>query len=86
VLPVFSWLAKLGGISAHEMLRTFNCGIGMVIVVGADGAEATKARLTEMGETVVELGSIAPGPDEPYVEPTGALRLDTTGSWAASAR
>ena len=86
VLPVFSWLAKLGGISAHEMLRTFNCGIGMIIVVGADGAEATKARLTEMGETVVELGSIGPGPDEPYVEPTGALRLDTTGSWAASAR
>ncbi len=33
MLPVFRWLAKLGSIAESEMLRTFNCGIGMVVVV-----------------------------------------------------
>ena len=42
---VFSWLSATGGVAMHEMLRTFNCGIGMIVVVDADKAEAVSARL-----------------------------------------
>lgn len=56
--PVFGWLAKTGGLAEEEMLRTFNCGIGMVAVVAADRAEQAEAILAEGGETVVRLGRI----------------------------
>ena len=59
VLPVFKWLATAGDISANEMLRTFNCGIGMVAVLDREGADAATARLAENGETVVRLGEVA---------------------------
>ena len=39
-MPVFRWLAATGGIAEPEMLRTFNCGIGMIAIVDADGADA----------------------------------------------
>ncbi|HSV28366.1 MAG TPA: phosphoribosylformylglycinamidine cyclo-ligase [Candidatus Omnitrophota bacterium] len=56
--PVFAWLAKEGGVEAHEMARTFNCGIGMVVVCSPDkAAEATRI-LTEAGETVYTIGTI----------------------------
>ena len=60
VLPVFRWLAATGGIAEPEMLRTFNCGIGMVAVVDAARADAVAAVLTQAGETVVRLGSVEP--------------------------
>ena len=44
VLPVFKWLAKTGGIAEPEMLRTFNCGIGMVAIVESDKADALTRR------------------------------------------
>ncbi len=53
---VFSWLAKTGGVAANEMLRTFNCGVGMIAVVKAEDAEAVSAILTAEGETVFTLG------------------------------
>lgn len=53
---VFSWLAKTGGVEAHEMLRTFNCGVGMIAVVAAQDAERVAAALTDEGETVFTLG------------------------------
>jgi phosphoribosylformylglycinamidine cyclo-ligase len=56
VPPVFSWLAKIGGVEPKEMLRTFNCGIGMIIVVAADNAQAVSDILTAEGEIVVPLG------------------------------
>ena len=56
VRPVFRWLASTGGVAEKEMLRTFNCGIGMIAVVPADKAEAVTAILTGEGETVVTLG------------------------------
>ena len=56
VLPVFRWLAATGGIAELEMLRTFNCGIGMIAVVDAAGAESAADVLTRSGETVVQLG------------------------------
>ena len=57
-LPVFDWLQRQGGIAEAEMLRTFNCGIGMIIVVKADAAKAVAQNLRRAGETVVTLGSI----------------------------
>lgn len=58
---VFRWLSQTGGIAPNEMLRTFNCGIGMVLVVTADTAVRVKDSLEAQGETVIELGSVVPG-------------------------
>ncbi|OLP55886.1 phosphoribosylformylglycinamidine cyclo-ligase [Rhizobium rhizosphaerae] len=53
---VFSWLAKTGGVEATEMLRTFNCGVGMIAVVSPEKADAVAAVLAGEGETVFTLG------------------------------
>jgi phosphoribosylformylglycinamidine cyclo-ligase len=58
--PVFRWLMTEGGVAAHEMARTFNCGIGMVVAVPADKATEAKALLEAHGETVFTLGEIVP--------------------------
>ena len=58
VPPVFSWLAKTGGVAEAEMLRTFNCGIGMIVVVSEAEAATASALLAEGGETVVPLGRL----------------------------
>ena len=55
---VFAWLEQVGGVAPHEMLRTFNCGIGMIVVVKASDAKRIAAALTRSGEKVVTLGSI----------------------------
>jgi len=68
--PVFDWLRGAGGIAEAEMLKTFNCGIGMVLVVAPDRADALAALLAEAGETVVPLGRVAPGAGVGY---TGSL-------------
>ncbi len=57
-LPVFDWLQKTGGVAEREMLRTFNCGIGMIVVVKPKDAKAVAAALKKSGEKVVTLGSI----------------------------
>ena len=59
VPPVFAWLARAGGVAAEEMLRVFNCGIGMVLVVKS--AEAALAALAETGETAFRIGTIEAG-------------------------
>lgn len=56
--PVFQWLAKAGGVEEREMLRTFNCGIGMVAVVAAGQAAQVAAVLTKAGEHVTTLGQV----------------------------
>lgn len=56
---LFDWLARAGGIAEDEMLATFNCGIGMVVVCAADQAEALSAVLTGAGESVHPIGRIA---------------------------
>ncbi|WP_332682381.1 phosphoribosylformylglycinamidine cyclo-ligase [Bosea sp. (in: a-proteobacteria)] len=64
VPPVFGWLAKVGGVAEREMLRTFNCGIGMIVVAEAAQADAVTAALREAGEQPVRLGEVAvPGSD-----------------------
>jgi phosphoribosylformylglycinamidine cyclo-ligase len=63
---VFRWLAATGGMQASELLKTFNCGIGMVLAVSANQAEALKSRLTAEGETVHTLGRVISGPQVIY--------------------
>ncbi|MET3613052.1 phosphoribosylformylglycinamidine cyclo-ligase [Rhizobium aquaticum] len=53
---VFSWLAKTGGVAPNEMLRTFNCGVGMIAVVSPEKADQVAAVLEAEGETVFRLG------------------------------
>ncbi|MBS1302829.1 phosphoribosylformylglycinamidine cyclo-ligase [Loktanella sp. SALINAS62] len=59
--PVFEWLSRTGKIETAEMLKTFNAGIGMVLVVDADCADALTALLTEAGERVHRLGHVTEG-------------------------
>lgn len=56
--PVFGWLQQQGRIESHEMHRTFNCGIGMVLVVSAEGAQKAADILTAHGEQVFTIGRI----------------------------
>jgi phosphoribosylformylglycinamidine cyclo-ligase len=56
VPAVFSWLAKTGGVESREMLRTFNCGVGMIAVVAVENVAAVSAALEAEGETVITLG------------------------------
>ena len=58
VLSVFKWLAKAGGMAESEMLRTFNCGVGMIVVVKPAKADVVAAVLTREGETVTRLGEV----------------------------
>ncbi len=57
---LFSWLQRNGSVQDQEMHRVFNCGIGMVIVVAAQAADAVAATLTAQGEQVSRLGEIVP--------------------------
>jgi phosphoribosylformylglycinamidine cyclo-ligase len=75
VLPVFKWLAAAGGISEPEMLRTFNCGVGMIAVLEARFSEAAIAQFTSHGETVVRLGEVVAGSAAPVVNFCGRLDL-----------
>ncbi|MGB6119527.1 MAG: phosphoribosylformylglycinamidine cyclo-ligase [Mesorhizobium sp.] len=59
VPPVFGWLAATGGVEHNEMMRTFNCGVGMIAVVAEDRAEDVMAALRAEGETVSRIGRIA---------------------------
>ncbi len=56
--PVFKWLAE--PVAEAEMLCTFNCGIGMVVIAAPEAVSGVQAALTSQGETVVELGTIVP--------------------------
>jgi phosphoribosylformylglycinamidine cyclo-ligase len=59
--PVFLWLYEAARMTADEMLRTFNCGIGMVLVVVAEYADDVTRFLTDKGETVYRLGELVAG-------------------------
>ncbi len=58
---VFRWLAEQGRVTAHEMARTFNCGIGMVAVVAPEDAARLENHFREEGETVHRIGHITKG-------------------------
>jgi phosphoribosylformylglycinamidine cyclo-ligase len=62
--PVFAWLAEVGRIPDAEMLKTFNCGIGMVMVVAKDEAKAVVHTLQEAGEAPFIIGEVVPAGGE----------------------
>jgi phosphoribosylformylglycinamidine cyclo-ligase len=72
--PVFQWLRQQGGVSESEMLRTFNCGIGMIVVVAAKDLTTAMATLKRSGERVSVLGKVAARKSrEPQVRYLGQL-------------
>ncbi|MGU3496966.1 phosphoribosylformylglycinamidine cyclo-ligase [Xanthobacteraceae bacterium A53D] len=75
VPPVFRWLAATGNVAPEEMLRAFNCGIGMAVVVDAANAEKVADAFAEAGETVTRLGVIEPGEGAAHVAYDGQLAL-----------
>ena len=67
--PIFSWLQQQGNVASHEMYRTFNCGVGMVVAVAAANAQEMITRLEAEGETAWQIGTIAArNGDEAQVE------------------
>ncbi|MBL4783647.1 MAG: phosphoribosylformylglycinamidine cyclo-ligase [Porticoccaceae bacterium] len=64
---LFDWLQEEGNISDEEMLKTFNCGIGMVVCVAKDDTDAVLAQLKESGETAFIIGDISQADGEPRV-------------------
>src|SRR5581483_8716711 len=76
VLPVFKWLAATGQIGESEMLRTFNCGIGMVAVVDPVKAKTAAECFAASGETVVELGKVVAAKDGAQIAFHGQLDLN----------
>ena len=68
--PVFEWLAQTGGIAADEMLKTFNCGIGMVVVVDPDQKDAVISAFESEGEIAIMLGNVT---NSGQVQYSGAL-------------
>ena len=73
--PVFRWLAQSGGVSAPEMLRVFNCGIGMALVVR--DAQAAIAHLDTHGQPATLIGHVVPGQGEPEA------RIAVPNGWLA---
>ena len=58
VPPIFRWLADVGDVAEPEMLRTFNCGVGMMAVVAPEKADAVGSALIREGEKVVSIGEV----------------------------
>ncbi len=56
--PIFAWLQLHGKVEDKEMHRVFNCGIGMVVVVAKENADAAMKLLRDAGETVMQIGSV----------------------------
>ena len=56
--PVFEWLAREGGVAEHEMRRTFNCGVGFILIVAAERAEPILAALLNAGEDAFVCGQL----------------------------
>lgn len=74
-LPVFSWLARAAAIGEEEMLRTFNCGIGLIAVVDAGEAEAVLAAFGSHSQKASIIGKLVAGEGEAKVVTRGKLKL-----------
>ena len=75
--PIFATLQEGGSVSPEEMARTFNCGIGMAVIVAADDAQAVGEALQQSGETVHRIGRIEPGS-------RGCTVRGSAGRWGAT--
>jgi phosphoribosylformylglycinamidine cyclo-ligase len=60
--PIFALLQEGGGIEAEEMARTFNCGVGMAVIVASEVADEVKSQIEGAGESAFEIGRIEEGP------------------------
>jgi len=67
VPPVFAWLARVGGLAEREMLRTFNCGVGMLAAVAPEDADALVEHLRAAGETAARVGNLVERTGDPVV-------------------
>ena len=56
---IFNWLQEKGNVDTHEMYRTFNCGVGLIIALPADQAQDAVQLLQKEGETAWVIGTIA---------------------------
>jgi phosphoribosylformylglycinamidine cyclo-ligase len=72
---VFQWLAAEGGIAPNEMLRTFNCGIGMIVIAAPGEAAAAMQAFTAAGESALTIGEVVRADDGPRVAYAGKLDL-----------
>jgi phosphoribosylformylglycinamidine cyclo-ligase len=72
-LPVFGWLSKSAGIEEREMLRTFNCGLGLIAIVAAESAGHVIDAFGDCGEHAVRIGTLVQG--EGNVRYIGTLKL-----------
>lgn len=75
VLPVFKWLAKIGNIAETELLRTFNCGVGMIALAAADQVDKVIAVLQREGENAFPIGTVTTAKGENRVTYSGHLDL-----------
>jgi phosphoribosylformylglycinamidine cyclo-ligase len=66
--PVFGWLMRQDDISALEMARTFNCGIGMVLLASSDNSQKLQQILSERGETVRAIGRVVATTEPPHTK------------------
>ncbi|CAM5765168.1 phosphoribosylformylglycinamidine cyclo-ligase [Labrys miyagiensis] len=73
--PVFGWLSRTGGVEEREMLRTFNCGVGMIVVTAAGDAEAVEKALAEAGLPPMRLGTVVRQESAERVTYRGTLAL-----------
>jgi phosphoribosylformylglycinamidine cyclo-ligase len=76
VLPAFKWLAREGGVAESEMLRTFNCGIGMIVIAASKDATAVTRAFTTAGERAVTIGSVVQASGDERVVYDGKLDLE----------
>jgi phosphoribosylformylglycinamidine cyclo-ligase len=75
---LFAWLQQVGQIAPMEMLRTFNCGIGMLITVEPEDAEASIKTILDAGYTAWQAGTLIPRGD------SSAVRFDHLDQWKAA--
>lgn len=62
--PVFRWLQTIAQLPQNELLRTFNCGVGMVLVIGDDCLTEVLQSLRDSGEDILVLGQLVPATDQ----------------------
>jgi phosphoribosylformylglycinamidine cyclo-ligase len=75
VSPVFQWLASEGAIAQDEMLRTFNCGVGMIVVTSPKDSQPVSQAFSRAGEKVVALGNVIKASSDTRVVYDGKLNL-----------
>ena len=75
--PVFRWLAETGGIESRELARTFNCGIGMLVIAAPESVDEITAALTDAGESVYRIGAL-----EARADNGPSVILENLESWS----